>query len=82
MRMQHYALFLQGFNYTIKYRNTKAHANTDCLSRLPQKQTRESEFDVVDVFELQTIEMLPVTLAEIQSESLKDKQLTKIVLAL
>lgn len=35
MRMQHYALFLQGFNYEIKYRNTKEHLNADCLSRLP-----------------------------------------------
>lgn len=27
MRMQHYAIFLQGFNYTIKYRRTSEHSN-------------------------------------------------------
>lgn len=30
MRMQHYALFLQGFNYTTKYKNSKLNANADC----------------------------------------------------
>lgn len=36
-RMQHYALFLQEFNYSIKYRKSELHANADCLSRLPIK---------------------------------------------
>lgn len=35
MRMQHYALFLQGYNYTIKYRKSEEHSNAECLSRLP-----------------------------------------------
>lgn len=37
MRMQHYANFLQGFNYDIQYRKSENHANADCLSRLPIK---------------------------------------------
>lgn len=32
LRMQHYAIFLQGFSYDVKYRNTKQHSNTDGLS--------------------------------------------------
>ncbi|XP_071635762.1 retrovirus-related Pol polyprotein from transposon 17.6 isoform X1 [Temnothorax longispinosus] len=40
MRMQHYALFLRGFNYSIKYRKSEAHANADCLSRLPIKENQ------------------------------------------
>jgi hypothetical protein len=53
MRMLHYALFLEGFKYNIKYRNSKLHGNADALSRLSQKSTRGLEFDVVDVLEKQ-----------------------------
>lgn len=34
-RLQRYALFLSGFNYTIVYKNTKLRGNADGLSRLP-----------------------------------------------
>lgn len=30
--MQHYAVFLESFNYDIKYKNTKLHGNADGLS--------------------------------------------------
>jgi len=33
LRMQHYAVFLQGYTFG-KYKNTKQHGNADCLSRL------------------------------------------------
>ena len=35
--MTHYSMFLQSFNYDIKYRNTSEHGNADMLSRLPPK---------------------------------------------
>lgn len=59
MRMQHHAIFLQGFNYTIRYKKSKNHANADCLSRLPLKEYTRN-MDVVDAFELNTLETLPV----------------------
>lgn len=34
-RMQHYAIFLQGFNYKIKYKRSEENANADAFSRLP-----------------------------------------------
>lgn len=49
MRMQHYAIFLQGFNYDIQYKKSEHHANADCLSRLPVV-CQEYVEDVVDVF--------------------------------
>ena len=38
-RLQRYALFLSGFNYTIEYRGTAHHSNCDFLSRLPLPTT-------------------------------------------
>jgi hypothetical protein len=74
MRMLHYALFLEGFKYNIKYRNSKLHGNADALSRLSQKSTRGLEFDVVDVLEVQLIETLPVSVPQIAQETAKDSQ--------
>jgi hypothetical protein len=79
MRMLHYAVFLEGFKYNIKYRNSKLHGNADALSRLPQKSTRGLEFDVVDVLEIQLIETLPVSVPQIAQETAKDSQLSNLL---
>lgn len=74
LRMQHYAIFLQGFSYDIKYKNTKQHSNADGLSRLPITYEDEHEHDVVDNFEINLIESLPITRAELSAETGKDYQ--------
>lgn len=79
MRMQHYAIFLQGFNYEIKYRNTKLHANADCLSRLPIQSPDDTTDNVVDTFNLEIISELPVTTDLITRETAKDSDLINIV---
>ncbi|XP_011859199.1 PREDICTED: uncharacterized protein K02A2.6-like [Vollenhovia emeryi] len=81
MRMQHYAIFLQGFNYTIRYRKSESHANADCLSRLPLKEGTKN-IDVVDAFELNLVEDLPVNAKRIESETKKDTQLQRLLVAL
>ena len=48
MRMQHYAIFLQGFNFRIEYRKSENHANADCMSRLPVKKT--GQLDKIDAY--------------------------------
>ena len=50
-RLQRYALFLSGMNYTINYRSTKEHANCDGLSRLSLQVTRKDRQDPATVFE-------------------------------
>lgn len=78
MRMQHYALFLQAFNYDIRYKNTKLHSNADCLSRLPES-TISPSYDVVDVFQIQSIDTMPVTREIMIEQTLKDRELNKII---
>lgn len=48
MRMQHYALFLQAYDFEIKFRRTEAHGNADGLSRLPINDTMITHKDVLD----------------------------------
>lgn len=74
--MQYYALFLQGFNYSIKYRKSELHANAGCLSRLPIKDN-STNYDVVDIFQLDTIETLP-TITDLRTATIKDKTLLKL----
>lgn len=75
IRLLHYANYMSGFNYEIRYRNTKQHANADFLSRFPLKTTETLiSQDNATVFQLSQIETLPVTLKEIQTELLKDKE--------
>lgn len=75
MRMQHYALFLQGFNYSIKYRKSELHANADCLSRLPVKND-STNYDVIDIFQLDTIKTLPIT--DLKLATRKDAKFSKL----
>lgn len=81
MRMQHYAIFLQGFNYAIRYRKSESHANADCLSRLPLKIGTKG-MDVVDAFELSMLEALPVDAKSIASHTKEDTELQKLLHAL
>ncbi|GBM18023.1 Uncharacterized protein K02A2.6, partial [Araneus ventricosus] len=60
-RLLHYAIFLSGFDYDIKYQETKKHGNADALSRLPLKVTSDVVADIADVIEIGEIETMPVT---------------------
>ena len=60
-RLQRYALFLAGFEYSIEYKNTTQHGNADGLSRLPiQKVCDKDIVDPVAIFQVSQIEVLPV----------------------
>ena len=80
LRMQHYSIFLQAYDYEIKYKKSAENANADCLSRLPVKN--ECNVDVVDVFYVENLETLPVTASEILKESLNDKKIKCVIKAL
>lgn len=79
-RLQRYAIFLSGFTYNIEYKNTKKHNNADALSRLPmQSDMNINSEDADDLFHVLQIEDLPITSAEIQRETRKEKVLASVL---
>ncbi|XP_018399901.1 PREDICTED: uncharacterized protein K02A2.6-like [Cyphomyrmex costatus] len=80
--MQHYAVFLQAFNFEIKYRKSIEHANADGLSRLPIQERSNGNFDVIDIFQIENVEALPVTAKSIREGTDKDALLLKMRQAL
>ncbi|XP_065207016.1 uncharacterized protein K02A2.6-like [Planococcus citri] len=71
-RLLHYALFLQGFDYEIKYRNSKYHANADFASRFPVTKGNPNQIDMPTQIHRVQLQTLPVTAKEIADEILND----------
>ena len=49
-RLSRYALILMNYNYKIRYRNTRDHANCDMLSRLPRPGIEEKSDEDAEIF--------------------------------
>nr|XP_029730116.1 uncharacterized protein LOC115267334 [Aedes albopictus] len=83
MRMQHYAAFLQAFDYRIRHRRSSDHFNADAMSRLPTPHTDpESEIEEPDAVEVNAIQTLPLTVDELGSATLSDDSVRELVRAL
>ncbi|XP_029176870.1 uncharacterized protein K02A2.6-like [Nylanderia fulva] len=82
LRMQHYAIFLQAFNFDIKYRKSIDHGNADGFSRLPILEKNDNNYDSIDVLQIENLETLPVTVKCIKMETGKDLFINKIRQAL
>lgn len=64
--MQHYAIFLQSFDYEIRFRRSADHANADALSRISLTQTwPENVIEESEAVELSYIETLPLIANEL-----------------
>ncbi|XP_055522875.1 uncharacterized protein LOC129717057 [Wyeomyia smithii] len=80
IRMQHYATYLQLFDYTIRFRKSKNHANADAMSRIPLPQKEpENVIEEADVIELNQIETLPLTAAELAQATSEDESVRNLV---
>lgn len=79
LRMQHYAVFLQGYTFDIKYKKSSLNSNTDCLSRLPTTCEFATKYDVVDIYELGIIQEMPITADKLTRATNEDKQLREII---
>lgn len=77
--MQHYAIFLQNYNFDIRYRKSEQHANADCLSRLPVSNTDTFECDTIDQFQSQIFNTIPVTANQVAKATRKDKDLSQLL---
>jgi len=78
-RMVHYALFLQAFDYTIKFRNTNNHCNADALSRLPMSTCSKIEYITeADVANISQIDVMPITAKEIAKATKFDNNLREL----
>jgi len=78
-RIQRWALFLNGHDYEINYKNTVLHSNVDGLSRLPLTiEGNRHETDAADVFNIQPVQVLPVTVQQIELETKRDAILVQV----
>ena len=79
-RMQLYALQLAAHDYEINYRTSAKHGNADGLSRVPMPTGKTvQESDVMDVFYMNHMDVLPITASVIQNECSKDPILSKVL---
>ncbi|KAK7575920.1 hypothetical protein V9T40_012206 [Parthenolecanium corni] len=78
-RLLHYAIFLQGFNYEIKYRRSEDHSNADFLSRFPVEPAAENKVDEPSVVNMNQIAVLPMAMQELADESARDVEIAQIL---
>ncbi|RUS85991.1 hypothetical protein EGW08_006261 [Elysia chlorotica] len=82
VRQQRYAVFLSGFNYSIEYRNSKANANADSLSRLPLPVSDTDSETIDDTDELyyqEVVDSIPVSANSIAKESRHDFTIARVL---
>ena len=77
-RLQRYALFLAGHQYSIKYKRTDLHGNCDSLSRLPLETCQSERMDSTDIFHSEVIQKLPISKFDIARLTRTDKTLSSV----
>ena len=78
-RLARYAVFMQNYDYSIQYRNTKSHANADVLSRFPKQVSHPEDNVSEDVFQISCEESL-LDARKVAMETAKDPFLKKILM--
>lgn len=81
MRVQHYAIFLRGFSYDIKYKRSEHNGNADCLSRLPVGE-KDELYDVIDIFFIEKLEVLSIDVFDIRKFVKEDSAIQHVISAL
>ena len=78
-RMQHYSIYLMGFNFDIVYRSTHEHGNADALSRLPMKSEELNEATSTDVFLIRHLQEMPLNVNDIAKETERSTELKPLL---
>ena len=78
-RLQRWAVLLAAYQYQVEFRPTGEHGNADGLSRLPldHGNTGGSEVEA-SIFQVNQLESLPVTVAQLRTTVRNDPVLSKI----
>ncbi|XP_058816755.1 uncharacterized protein K02A2.6-like [Topomyia yanbarensis] len=80
LQMQHYATYLQSFDYEIRFRKSTDHANADAMSRFPLlRADPDNEIEESDVIELNQIDTLPLTAAELAQATAEDQAVRNLI---
>ncbi|XP_055522484.1 uncharacterized protein K02A2.6-like [Wyeomyia smithii] len=80
LRMQHYAVFLESFDFEIRYRASKNHGNADGMSRLPvTDRSNRHQVEEVDIVQINQIETLPVNAQELGELTSRDKSVRELI---
>ena len=78
-RVKRWSLYLSMFDYTLAFRNTKAHTNADALSRLPLAVKPGEHFEPAELLLLTThLEISPVSASQIAEATRKDPVLSTV----
>ncbi len=79
MRMQRWATKLSAYSYDIQYRPSNDHSNADSMSRLPQQTaSKDRHVDLADVYQVEQMDLLPVTVDDIKQHTANDSTLHKV----
>ena len=80
-RLQRWASFLSGYDYTIEQCSTQKHANADFLSHFPLSSRPKSEkvpVSAIDGFFEEQFEALPVTASMVRQHTRTDTELSQV----
>ena len=79
-RIKRWSLFLSGYEYTLMFRNTNAHANADALSRLPLPvEPAQTETPPELVLLAEHLADSPVTADDIRVWTRRDPKLSRVM---
>ena len=79
-RLQRWAVFLLGYQYTLEFRSTTKHCNADAFSRLPRAGTArmvEKEASAFNIHQLQ--ELTPITPKQLAAATATDPVLSQVL---
>ncbi|XP_059610782.1 uncharacterized protein K02A2.6-like [Phlebotomus argentipes] len=82
LRMQHYAMYLRGFDFEVEHRKTELHGNADGLSRLPLNNISTFETDEPELVQIGLINALPVLASEIAKETALEVEVRELMMGL
>ena len=77
-RLQRYAIFLSGLNYSIERRPSEKHGNCDALSRLPLPYDMRDSVDDNHLFNINQLDSIPVDASQVARCTKRDPVMSRV----